>query len=68
MNRYSAENFIERIKKLDNDEKYFVLMDENKMGKHDYDDSMASDSDHLNEKGAEQLINRIKAVLEKISK
>ena len=41
----------------------FILMDENKMGFHDYVDSMAQDCDHLNQLGAKQLTARLDSLL-----
>ena len=42
---------------------YFVLMDENKMGKHDYTDKMAQNRDHLSYLGAKQMTARLDSVL-----
>lgn len=42
----------------------FVLMNENKMGKHDYADSMAQNTDHLAFPGALQLTRRLDSLLE----
>ena len=39
------------------------LMDENKMGNHDYTDEMAQNMDHLNYKGAVQLTTRLDSLL-----
>ena len=41
----------------------FVLMDENKMGYHDYTDEMAYDCNHLSAVGAVQMTHRIDSVL-----
>lgn len=68
MNRIYAEQIIERLKHLDDMEKYFVFMDENKMGYHDYDNFLASDYDHLNIAGADKLATRIDSVLKEIKK
>ena len=43
--------------------KYFVFMDENKMGNHDYPDKMANNRDHLSKEGAQKLTARIDSVL-----
>ena len=40
-----------------------MLLDENKMGAHDYTDNMAKDTDHLSEAGAEQLTHRLDSLL-----
>ncbi|MBR4348094.1 MAG: TIGR02171 family protein [Fibrobacter sp.] len=42
----------------------FVVMNENKMGKHDYADSMAQNTDHLAFPGALQLTRRLDSLLE----
>ena len=42
---------------------YFILMDENKMGNHDYSDEMAHNRDHLSFLGAQKLTTRIDSVL-----
>lgn len=41
----------------------FILMDENKMGKHDYTDKEAHDYSHLSQKGAEKLTQRIDSLI-----
>ena len=41
----------------------FTLVDENKMGDHDYTDDMAYDSSHLSEPGALRITTRIDSVL-----
>ena len=41
----------------------FVLMDENKMGQHDYSDDMASNRDHLCTEGAKQITSRLDSLL-----
>ena len=42
---------------------YFVLMDENKMGNHDYTDEMAQNRDHLSYIGAEQMTTRLDSLI-----
>ena len=61
--RSVAPTLIEEIASLSNTYPNFVLMDENKMGDHDYTDDMAYDRDHLATKGAEQLSSRIDALI-----
>ena len=58
MPRSLAQSLLDRFKKLETTNPYFHLMDENKMGYHDYADNMAQDSDHLNYRGAKQLTER----------
>ena len=41
----------------------FRLMDENKMGNHDYTEDMAIDYDHLSAIGAVQLTSRLDSLL-----
>ena len=47
-------------------EKYpnFILVDENKMGDHDYTDEMAMDADHLSELGAAKLTHRLDSLIQ----
>ena len=47
LRRSSAEKLISEIENLKKEYPNFVLMDENKMGKHEYPDNMAIDEDHL---------------------
>lgn len=42
----------------------FILMDENKMGKHDYTDEMAENTDHLGLEGAQQLTHRLDSLIQ----
>jgi hypothetical protein len=46
-------------------EKYphFIVMDENKMGNHDYSNSMAEDQQHLCPPGAKQMTHRVDSLL-----
>ena len=43
--------------------KNFKLMDENKMGDHDYTDKMAYDYDHLSYRGAQELSKRLDSLI-----
>ena len=43
--------------------KNFILMDENRMGKHDYTDEDAHDYSHLSQTGAEKLTQRIDSLI-----
>lgn len=61
--RSDAPSLIARIKKLSSVYSNFILLDENKMGNHDYTDEMARDSDHLGDKGALQLTGRLDSLL-----
>lgn len=63
LQRSEAQKRIERLDSLDKAEKYFILMDENKMGNHDYSDEMAFDDDHLSSKGAEKMTARLVSIL-----
>ena len=45
----------------------FTLMDENKMGDHDYTDDMAMDTDHLSTIGATQLTHRIDSLIQTLN-
>lgn len=64
MLRSTVKNFLKRLNELDELERYFVLFDENKMGDHDYEASMADDYDHLNIFGADKLTERLDSLLQ----
>ena len=56
----------EKKKKLDalaKANRYFILMDENKFGDHDYPDQMSFNRDHLCVAGKKQLTDRLDSVL-----
>ena len=61
--RSKAPALIEEIANLHNDYPNFILMDENKMGNHDYTDDMAYDCSHLGHKGAIKITRRIDSLL-----
>ena len=67
MRRSHAIKLIEEVQDLERKYDNFYLMDENKMGDHDYVDSLAYDSDHLNALGAEQMTARIDSVLKSMN-
>ena len=64
LRRSVAKEMIEKIKKLEGKYSHFKLMDENKMGDHDYSDEMALNHDHLSYKGAEKLTARLDSVIQ----
>ena len=66
--RSIAAQIIESLNEMQRNHPNFVLMDENKMGKHDYDDSRALNSDHLSALGAELISSRLDSLLESIIK
>lgn len=68
LRRSIAEKLIEKIDGLSKTYKNFVLMDENKMGSHDYGDEMAVDFDHLCEEGVPQITKRLDSVLQNLAK
>ena len=63
LQRSVAKKLIDSLDLLSKENKYFVLMDENKMGDHDYTDEMAYNRDHLSNIGAAQLTARLDSVL-----
>ena len=63
LRRSLAEKIIQKIKTYEGVYSNFRLMDENKMGNHDYSDDKASDFDHLNLNGAAQLTHRLDSLL-----
>ena len=64
LQRSVAPKKIARLDSLAKAKPNFVLMDENKMGNHDYTDEMAQNRDHLSYKGAEQMTSRLVSVLD----
>lgn len=63
MGRKDALFLIEKIQEMD-----LVLMDENKMGFHDYDNDMAYNTDHLSRAGAAQLTRRLDSLIQSLDK
>ena len=61
--RSVAKKIIERFDSLAVANPYFHLMDENKMGKHDYSDVEASNRDHLSAFGAAKFSSRLDSLL-----
>nr|WP_109571754.1 hypothetical protein [Fibrobacter succinogenes] len=63
MRRSTAEMLLKRLEELAETDKNFVLMDENKMGSHDYVGRVANDYDHLCCLGAKKLTLRLDSLL-----
>ena len=63
LRRSTAKMLMERLEKLAAENDYFVLMDENKMGNHDYLGDVSFDYDHLCKSGAEKLTMRLDSLL-----
>lgn len=61
--RSCAEQALSKVDSMQLAYDNFVFMDENKMGAHDYADSLAYDYDHLNGFGALRLTAKIDSVL-----
>ncbi|MCK9182188.1 MAG: TIGR02171 family protein [Fibrobacteraceae bacterium] len=66
LTRSVAPRLIKQIKQLESKYSNFTLVDENKMGNHDYSDGMASDYDHLCLSGASHLSARLLNVLDSL--
>ena len=64
LRRSFAETMIERLQQLESEYPHFRLMDENKMGNHDYTNEMAYDWDHLSEAGAQQFSARLDSLFQ----
>ena len=58
-----AENAIKVLEDLQEQFPNFILMDEHRMGKHDYGSDMAFNMDHLCTKGASRLTARLDSLL-----
>lgn len=61
--RSLAPELIQKIDDLSSLYPNFILMDENKMGYHDYTNEMAYNESHLSTKGAEQLTKRLDSLI-----
>jgi len=66
MRRSHAEKIIERLRGMEDEYSNFYLMDENKMGDHDYPDSLAYDYDHMNRDGGYKITARMDSVIHRI--
>lgn len=64
--RSIAPERISEIKALEKSYPNFVLMDENKMGDHDYEDSESQNRDHLCYVGATKFTARLKSLLKEL--
>jgi len=65
--RSQAPELIKQIANLNQQYSNFILMDENKMGNHDYTDEMTYNSDHLATEGAAQLTTRIDSLIKTLN-
>lgn len=63
LRRSDAVEVLEDLDKLVQKHKNFKVLDENRMGDHDYSDAMAVNRDHLRNVAGEQLTSRIDSVL-----
>ena len=63
MRRSMAMSLIEQFQKYETEYSNFRLLDENKMGNHDYTDDEALDSDHLCYKAAPKITSRLDSLL-----
>lgn len=67
LRRSEAPAVIQEIADLQKTYPNFILMDENKMGNHDYTDDMADDYNHLSQTGAVQMTHRIDSLLKTLN-
>ena len=63
LRRSVAKEMLEKIQKFEEKYPNFKLMDENKMGNHDYTDEDAMNCDHLSDKGAEKFTTRLDSLI-----
>jgi uncharacterized protein (TIGR02171 family) len=63
LRRSHAKKIIEEIQNYAKEKSNFVVMDENKLGDHDYPSSLANDYDHLNMEGSKVISARIDSVI-----
>lgn len=64
MRRSTAAKLIKRINNLSKEYPNFTLLDENKMGDHDYSKKIAHDSDHLCSEGTYKITAKLDSVLQ----
>jgi hypothetical protein len=64
LRRSEAPALIQELADLHKTFPNFTLMDENKMGNHDYTDDMANDYSHLSTTGAQQLTHRLDSLIQ----
>lgn len=67
LRRSEASALIQEIADISKQYPNFILMDENKMGEHDYTDEMAFDNNHLSELGAKQLTHRLGSLIQTLN-
>ena len=63
MRRSLAKSVIDQFLEYEKNYPNFVLLDENKMGDHDYSDEEAQDYDHLCSSGAPKITSRLDSLL-----
>lgn len=63
LRRSEAPALIQEISDLSKVYSNFILMDENKMGDHDYTDIMGYDNSHISDYGARQLTHRLDSLV-----
>lgn len=66
LQRSVAKEKLDELRNFAKQNLYFHLMDENKMGNHDYTDEMARNRDHLSSIGAEQMTKRFVKLLDSL--
>lgn len=64
LQRSLAAELIQQISDLSKTYSNFILMDENKMGDHDYSDEEARDFSHLADPGAQKLTHRLDSLIQ----
>lgn len=67
LRRSDAPSVMQDLSELSSTYANFILMDENKMGKHDYTDEDAHDYSHLSQTGAEKLTHRIDSLIQTLN-
>ena len=67
LRRSEAPALIAQIDSLSQKYPNFILIDENKMGDHDYTDEMALNTDHLSTLGAEKLTLRLDSLIKTLN-
>ncbi len=67
LRRSEVPALVQELTELQETYPNFILMDENKMGNHDYDDNSANDNSHLSHAGAAKLTARVDSLIKTLN-
>ena len=66
LKRSDAEALLKEVEKLTKTYTHFYVLDENKMGNHDYGNELAYDDDHLCMEGGKEITRRIDSLVQSL--